>query len=418
MDTRKRKYRTHAEYVLELAEVNSDIEVVDLFVNTITKIRHRCKICSHEWLTSPHALFRKGRTHCPECAKRLSIKKRVKQNYILGQTLTDHHRNITITNVRHGKKKNGNKIWEYQYICHNCGFDCGIHFKNGQEAPEYWIIQDSLRQGKGCACCTRYIIAPEINSIAASTDENIWMIKYFKNQDEAKRYPPNYSKKILLTCPDCGRDKLIAPHVLRNNGFGCICGDGLSYPEKFMYNILEQLDVAFDYHKVFEWSKTTTNGVRYYDFYIPDKNLIIETHGAQHHQRAFSEGIQTARTIEQERTNDQFKKDLAFKNGITNYIEVDCSKSDSNFIFRSILSSGLLDILNKEHTSVDIYAADTFAASNLIKLCSELWNAGTSIEDIAARLKLHKDTIRKYMYKADKFGWSHYKKNKKNKNKY
>ncbi|MEM5599205.1 hypothetical protein AAHB53_28045 [Niallia circulans] len=57
------------------------------------------------------------------------------------------------------------------------------------------------------------------------------------------------------------------------------CSDGFSIPEKFMFNLLDYLQVDFDYQKVFDWSL----GKRY-DFYIPMLNCIIETHGAQHYQ--------------------------------------------------------------------------------------------------------------------------------------
>lgn len=410
MSVDKRKRRTHDEYVLELRNINPNIEVLDLFINTITEIKHKCKVCEYEWFTTPHRLLRAGRTRCPECAKKLAIEKSKKQNYAVGQIIADDNRNLLITDVRHSIRKNGHKLWEYKYKCNRCGFDCGPHFRAGIAADDYWIIQDSLRQGKGCACCTRHVIVPDINSIAANINNCAWMSKYFKDQNDAKKYPPSYSKKVLLTCPDCGRDKLIAPHTLRDSGFGCVCGDGLPYPEKFMYNILEQLEIDFDYHKAFEWSKNTSNGTKYYDFFIPSKNIIIETNGLQHYKRAFGETITVARTFEQEQTNDLFKKDLALKNGITNYIELDCSRSDCDFIFNSILSSGLLDILNKNPAVVDIANADIFASSNIIKICSDLWNAGVPTEEIANRLRLHKDTVRKYMYKADKFGWCSYKK--------
>ena len=243
------------------------------------------------------------------------------------------------------------------------------------------------------------------------------MIKYFKNKDDAQKYSYNYSKKILLTCPDCGRDKLISPHTLQKCGFGCICGDGISYPEKFLYNILEQLDVVFEYQKTFDWSKNTTKGSKLYDFYIPSKNLIIETHGAQHYKRAFGDTISRARTFEQELENDLFKKNLAFENNINNYIELNCSVSDCNYIYNSIVHSNLLNILEKEESNINIVDADMFASKNLIKFCGELWSSGLNTSDIAKRLKIHKATVYKYLQKADKFGWCAYK-NKKGGNKY
>ena len=203
MSVVKRKRRTHDEYVLELSNLNPGLEVVDTFVNMVTEIKHKCKVCNYEWFTTPHRLLRAGRTRCSECAKKQAIKRREKQNYVVGQIIADDNRDLTITGVRHRTRKNGHKLWEYKYNCNRCGFDCGPHFRAGDDAEEYWIVQDSLKQGKGCACCTRHIIVPEINSIAANTDECAWMCKYFKDQDEAKKYPPSYSKKVLLTCPDC-----------------------------------------------------------------------------------------------------------------------------------------------------------------------------------------------------------------------
>ena len=406
----KRKHRTHEQYVQELFELNPNIEIIDTFVNMVTKILHKCKICGYEWNVRPHDLLRIGRTHCPECSKWQLAKNREKQNYQIGQTLVDNNRDITIINVRHLPRKNNNKIWEYQYLCNKCGFNCRAHFKDGIEIDEYWITQDGLNHGKGCACCLNRVIVPTINSINAYYDKYGWMINYFKNKDDAQKYSSNYSKKILLTCPDCGRDKYIAPHTLQEGGFGCICGDGISYPEKFLYSILEQLNINFEYHKTFEWSKKTINGLKSYDFYVPDRNLIIETHGLQHYQKSFGDTLPMARTFEQEKKNDLFKKELALKNGINNYIELNCSISDYNFIYNSIIQSNLLDILHKkeEEPSINIVKADIFASSNLIKMCSNLWNEGLNTLEIANKVKINRSTVRRYLHKANKFGWCKY----------
>lgn len=405
---KKRKHRTHEQYVQELFELNPNIEVVDIFINMVTKILHKCKICGHEWKIKPHDLLRNGRVNCPKCSKLRFAKSREKQNYQIGQTLVDNNRNITIINVRRYQKKNGQKIWEYQYKCNKCGFYCGKHFKDGLEIDEYWVSQDGLNIGKGCACCLSRIIVPDINSIYAFTDKYGWMINYFKNKNDASKYSPNYSKKILLTCPDCGRDKYIALHTLQESGFGCVCGDGISYPEKFLYNILEQLNIDFEYHKIFKWSKNTINGLKSYDFYIPSKCLIIETHGLQHYKKAFGDTLSGARTFEQEKENDLFKKELALKNGINHYIELNCSESDCDFIYNSIIQSNLLNILCKEEQYIDINKADLFATSNLVKMCGDLWNNGMTTSEIAKKIQIDISTVRRYLHKANKFGWCKY----------
>ena len=49
---------------------------------------------------------------------------------------------------------------------------------------------------------------------------------------------PHSGKNIVLPCPNCGKLKSVKPCNLVNYGFGCICGDGQSFPNKFMYNVL------------------------------------------------------------------------------------------------------------------------------------------------------------------------------------
>lgn len=86
-------------------DLNPNIEVTDTFINMVTKIWHKCKVCGHKWHVTPHDLFRAGRARCPECAKWNSAKNREKQNYQVGQTLVDENRDITIINVRRTIKK-------------------------------------------------------------------------------------------------------------------------------------------------------------------------------------------------------------------------------------------------------------------------------------------------------------------------
>ena len=71
-----------------------------------------------------------------------------------------------------------------------------------------------------------------------------------------------------MICPDCNRihkNKLI--HDVYNNGLlTCPCQDGWSYPNKFMYSLLEQIGVDFQAEKIFDWSDG-----RKYDDYIEYK---------------------------------------------------------------------------------------------------------------------------------------------------
>ena len=384
--------------------MNSDIEVIETFINCTTKILHRCKVCEHEWQVRPHDMLRHERCNCPKCAKINAAKFRIKQNYKIGQVVADKNRDIIITDVQHkDSNNNSHKIWIYKYKCNKCGFDCGKHYKNGILITDYWITQDHLNKGVGCACCLNRIIVPKINSIIAN-DEYNWMIKYFKNKEDAQKYSPNYSKKILLTCPDCGKDKYISLHTLNGSGFGCICSDGISYPEKFLYNVLEQLNIRFVHNKVFDWSKNTINGTKIYDFYIEQYSMIIETHGLQHYQ-----STSRGRSLKEEQQNDLFKKKLALDNGIKYYIELNCSKSNKEFIYRSICNSNMLHIFNCNSLMINIKESDAFATSNLVKQCAVLFNNGDTPMQIANKLQLNVHTVYRYLKKANDLEWCKYK---------
>lgn len=400
-----RKHRTHDEYIKELSEKRPNIDLVDDFINMVTKVKHKCKICGYEWCITPHDILTEGKYNlCPQCSKKQSAEKKLNQTYKIGEHIVDDNRDLVITDVVHKKNNKSHNDWLYKYKCNVCGYDCGEGYKNGKYFSEYWISQDSLNRGRGCSCCANRIVSATINSIA-SEECAIDMLKFFINKEDAKKYCIGYSKKIHMKCPNCGEEKDIAPRTLFMDGFGCCCGDGISYPEKFMFNILTQLNIKFNHNISFDWSKQTEHGRKLYDFYLPDYNCIIETHGAQHYKESFSRYIDDARTLEEEQNNDLFKKELAYQNHINNYFEIDCSKSEPEYICHSMNNAKLFDFLKIDQQNIDFTQAARFASSNLIKFCAELKNKGISNIEIANILKVSRNTIRIYLNKAKKYGF-------------
>lgn len=67
----KRAKRTHEEYIIDLAKVNANIEPLEEYVNLKTKILHRCKVCGYEWKIVPTNLLhlKQGCSHCSGRAK-------------------------------------------------------------------------------------------------------------------------------------------------------------------------------------------------------------------------------------------------------------------------------------------------------------------------------------------------------------
>ncbi|MEG1620242.1 MAG: hypothetical protein RR335_11910, partial [Eubacterium sp.] len=110
---------------------------------------------------------------------------------------------------------------------------------------------------------------------------------------------------------------------------------GGSFPEKYVSSFLKILGIEVNRKMVFGWSQGTGDkGHKRYDFFLPDFNTIIEVHGAQHYQGGFE--FCGGRTLAEKRANDKYKETLARENGISNYIVINASTSDPEYLKKSI----------------------------------------------------------------------------------
>lgn len=260
-----------------------------------------------------------------------------------------------------------------------------------------YICQSVLITGRGCNVCAGN------KCIVGYTDmwtTNPELAKMLANPEDGHKYTQSSGKKVDWVCKDCGgivKEKSIS--LVKNHGLSCHnCSDGLSYPEKFMISLLNQLHIDYITHNSFKWSQN-----KEYDFYIPYLNCIIETHGMQHYKNKFKKG---SRTLEEEQSNDKLKRLLAYKNNISIYIEIDCRKSDITWIKNNIINSQLgshIDLKNVDWNKCDYDAT----SSTIIKL-SELWNQNKSIEELMEICKLSKCIVTKYLRKGNSLGLCSY----------
>lgn len=327
-----------------------------------------------------------GKHSCGNCRNdfRLNIGTVYKTDKV-DMTITDRFLDTVTT-------KSGTRAWrKYKYTCNKCGYTDGV-------VEELKLIN----YNRGCPCCCHnpQVVVPEINSIKAKAP---WMMKLGVSEEDSIKYTPCSNKKIEVTCPDCGRKKNISiDRINKYKSISCTCGDGFSYPEKFMANTLIQLDVDFEPQltkKVFKWCEDYR-----YDFYLPDYNMIIETHGEQHYRES-----NFKRTLEEEQSNDRLKKELAFKNGINTYIEIDCRESVLEYIKNSIHNSKLNELFDL--TNIDWLKCEEYALSNLVKEVCEYWNNKEEWEtttDVGRVFNLSKATIREYAKSGTKLNWCSY----------
>lgn len=326
------------------------------------------------------------------------LKKYTKEYKVeLGDVFKDEGRNLTIIDREYRRKKHGTSIVDdkwYKYRCNICTY-------------EGWIVEGHLIRNRGCSCCNNKVVAKGINDLFTTAP---WMIALGISKDDSERYTKSSGVVIEVKCPHCGTfKKAKISDIFANKSIGCgVCGDSVSFSEKFINNMLKQLDIDFETEKVL--FKNLSNRIRY-DFYFKynNKKYIIETHGIQHYDCGTGFDTYGGRTFEEEHKNDEYKKQLAIKNGITNYIVLDCRYSELEWIKKSVLDSELNNIFDLSKINWQI--CEQYAMSNTMKRVCEYWNNNkvwATTGDISKEFHVNYNTISRYLKKGKKLGWTDY----------
>lgn len=248
-----------------------------------------------------------------------------------------------------------------------------------------------------CPVCSNTIVLKGVNDIATT---NPGCLPYIVNKEDVYKYTKASGKKIKFCCIDCGNEKVMHINTFYAYGIMCNkCSDGRSYPEKFVFNLLEQLDLEFIPEKIFEWSNNK------YDFYIISPNSIIEVMGNHHYEKSFD--FCGGRTTKEEKENDINKLNLAYRNGITNYIIIEARISDAEYMKNSILSSKLSNLYDLNN--INWIRCEEFALKNRVKEACELWENGLhDTLKISEMMKIGRSTVCSYLNKGKKLKWCNY----------
>lgn len=313
----------------------------------------------------------------------------------IGDTIKDDYRNFTLID-RYIKYFKTNRQKFYKYKCNICGYIGEIYEGN------------IANKKQNCSCCLNKVVVEGINDIPTTAP---WMVQYFQGgYEEAKQYTYGSIKKIYPKCPNCNTisNKLVQISNIHKykNGF-CNCGDGKSYPEKFVYNFLRQVTNPEDIFSQYNSSQATwiTNNYRY-DYYIKSKNIIIEVHGNQHYSEktfVYCGGL----TLECVKKIDDLKKNLALKNNISHYVVIDCRKSNMEWIKNSLINSCLFDIFGISKEQIDWNYCEENSRVNLIKqVCDYKSNhEDATSSEICNYFGISKTTLGRYIRIGESLGW-------------
>lgn len=293
-------------------------------------------------------------------------------NYNIEEIIKDKKRNLLILKQYHKKEYR-----YYKYKCLNCGY-----FGD--------ISEGNLNEGKNCSVCSHNKVEKDINSIWATDNE---LVKYFVNEHESYKYQ-HYSEHIIeVICPDCRTIREISIASLYGNGFTCPkCGDGISMPNKIMFNILEQLIGvnAFKREHSPDWI-----GRRLYDFYfkLNNKEYIIEMDGGLGHGK--TDNLMNGITKEESKAIDDYKDEQAKLHDIE-VIRIDCDPSKFEYIKQNILANKELNRIF-DLSIIDWKLVSKAIITNKMKEACDLWNNGYKIKEISDIYKIGESTIRRYL---------------------
>lgn len=308
-----------------------------------------------------------------------------------------HYANLGYSHTKNGElfSVNVNDLPTYSNIVVNVGCDiCGC--KNSIKFSDYNM---NIKRNKLYRCRACSIKFKKLKTTKPIRETHSWMLDYIINVNDGDLLSYGSNKKILMKCPYCGKEKTLSPNRLNTNGFSCtMCkSDGISYPEKFIRGLLNQFELDYICElskKNFSWC----NKYRY-DFYIPSINSIIETHGLQHYEDTTGN---FKSSLKDQSRRDNIKKELAIKNNISNYVILDCRKSEVEWIKQSIMNSELPYLLNFKEEDIDWININMQSMNNIYMEVISMLKDGMTTKEIAERLKITPTCVCNYRRSYEK----------------
>lgn len=315
----------------------------------------------------------------------------------IGDRIKDEKRDITII----AKNRIKNKL-SYKYRCNICDYDCGGSYKDGIWQDEYWINGNHLTTNKvGCSCCQGRAVIPCKNNVGFTAPETA---QFIRNENDKLRYTKTSKKTVEFECPFCHSIFYKSIGNVYYEGFFCpFCSGNMSLGERIMYWLLTNINI--DFIKEYSSGNSNWTGKYRYDFYI-EPNIVIEVMGIQHYKNTF---ISLSRTFEEEQQNDKEKEQLAKTNGIIEYIKIDASKTDFDFIKNNILNSRIAELFDLSNVDWKLIKEKSLYSSIIKEICN-YWNNNSNITTGELKNKYHLSysAIQRYLKLGDNLGWCKY----------
>lgn len=267
-----------------------------------------------------------------------------------------------------------------------------------------------VHKGVGCSVCARRKVVKGINDIA-TTDP--WMIGFFQNIEDAYTYSSNSGKKLPVKCKYCGRNRNspMSPNsIFRSHGVSCPCKDKVSFPNKVIFAIMEQLKEKgeiIDFKrelKISDGHKNFSIDMAFYDRKL--HQYFVEMDSKFGHGYEVTGGI-AKKDIFDTLLTDYTKDELAEKYN-AKMIRIQIYKNEKEYVIEQLNNSILPKIVN--FNLIDWDRVFRFAYGNIVKtICDyKKENPNAFSSETGKIFGLCKETISKYWQYGNSVGWCNF----------
>lgn len=349
------KKKTHEEFVKEIFNYNPNVDVLSEYIDVHTSVKFRCKICGYEWESTPHSMKR-SHAVCLQCIGKIitphSFREmvfcEVGNEYSVMSDYIDCKTPIEFIHNECGTKfkMKPRSFFKSQTKCSNKECKHKIHTRLNSEnfirrvdslgyivKSEYLGIDEMMIfECKKCHTNFKLNKASKIYEpvkishcpncysskiISSSADKFIQTFNsMFGNEFEISGEYKGCDSPIKILHRKCGNvsEYYRASRVLTDYLYPCKCCN-ITKGEKSIMNYLDNNCIVYEHQKKYDNLFGVNSGYLSYDFYIEDKNLLIEFQGKQHYEAIEDFGGQEYFNIQQE--HDRRKRQYAKDNNIT-----------------------------------------------------------------------------------------------------
>lgn len=255
----KNRIKNENNYKLELINRNIGIILDDKYISATEKVYHICSYCNNRWKTSPRRVF-SNKFPCPKCARNINAKKRKKtQNEFEEKVKETFGETLSVVGCYIGSSE------RIAMHCNICGTD--------------WSpLATNITMGHGCPHCRDI----QTGIRCRKSKEQFINELYLENQfvevigDYIDSETPIECKCLLC-------DNIWYPRPLNLlSGCGCPKCNKPSKGEITIEEILKINNILYEKQKRFSGLVGIGYKLLSYDFYLPNKNILIEFQGQQH----------------------------------------------------------------------------------------------------------------------------------------